>query len=159
MRELNSFSITKTSLHILNLITLKTESFSIKKKETLFDCLKPSVTLENYITRMQHWIQYPEQELLAAMIYIDRIVRKHPWFFVTSKNIFSLLAMTMIVADKFWNDDYMSNSDYAIVVGLSDERFNDLEAFLLILLDFDLYIKPEYYEEYLNKMRAWKMKK
>ena len=49
----------------------------------------------------------------------------------------------MILADKFFSDEFLKNTDYALVGGISTKEANVLEHELLKLLEFDLFIDEE----------------
>ena len=56
------------------------------------------------------------------------------------------------MAIKYNEDDYYSNKYYARVGGISLCELNELEYYLLILLEFDVFIDEEVYEKYENQL-------
>ncbi len=58
----------------------------------------------------------------------------------------------MLLAIKYNEDDYYSNKYYARVGGISLCELNELEYYLLILLEFDVFIDHEVYEKYENQL-------
>jgi hypothetical protein len=58
----------------------------------------------------------------------------------------------MLLAIKYNEDDYYSNKYYARVGGISLCELNELEYYLLILLEFDVFIDEEVYEKYENQL-------
>ena len=62
----------------------------------------------------------------------------------------------MMVADKYWNDEYLTNDDYSLIGGLDRRNTNKLERELLALLEFKLYIDDQAYETYVNKLQRFK---
>ena len=63
--------------------------------------------------------------------------------------------LCIVVADKFWSDVYLTNSDYASIGGLAVDELNKLEHEVLALLGFDLYIDGAMYEDYYRKLRLF----
>jgi hypothetical protein len=58
----------------------------------------------------------------------------------------------MLLAIKYNEDDYYSNKYYARVGGISLCELNELEYYLLILLEFDIFIDDDVYEKYENQL-------
>ena len=58
----------------------------------------------------------------------------------------------MLLAIKYNEDDYYSNKYYARVGGISLCELNELEYYLLILLEFDIFIDDVVYEKYENQL-------
>lgn len=58
----------------------------------------------------------------------------------------------MLLAIKYNEDDYYSNKYYARVGGISLCELNELEYYLLILLEFDVFIDDDVYEKYENQL-------
>ena len=58
----------------------------------------------------------------------------------------------MVLAIKYNEDDYYSNKYYAKVGGIALCELNELEYYLLILLEFDVFIDEEVYEKYENQL-------
>jgi hypothetical protein len=58
----------------------------------------------------------------------------------------------MLLAIKYNEDYYYSNKYYARVGGISLCELNELEYYLLILLEFDIFIDDDVYEKYENQL-------
>uniref|UniRef100_A0A7S4QEV9 Cyclin n=2 Tax=Alexandrium monilatum TaxID=311494 RepID=A0A7S4QEV9_9DINO len=82
-------------------------------------------------------------------MYMDRVVNNHrPEFTICSLNIHRLLVTSIVLAAKFYDDIYYSNTFYAKVAGLRTKELNALEALLLKKLGWQLHVQPREYEQY-----------
>lgn len=64
---------------------------------------------------------------------------------------------TLILAIKFNEDDYFSNEFYAKVGGITNPEFNRLESETFKLLDHNLWINLNLYEEYEIYLKKYKI--
>ncbi len=142
----------------------------------------PPISITEYIHRATRYIKCDDAVLIVALMYIDRVVSRNPEFMVCSCNIhrfgficgcggginFSyslinlyeynhnrLVFLGIVVADKLYSDEYMSNQDYAAIGGLSLAEINLLEHEFMALIGFDLYISEERYDAYYQKLDAF----
>ncbi len=51
---------------------------------------------------------------VLALVYIDRIIQSNPSFMVNSLNIHRLLITSVMLAAKFFDDQYFNNAYYAV---------------------------------------------
>eukprot|EP00826_Nyctotherus_ovalis_P065138 TRINITY_DN9569_c0_g5_i1.p1 TRINITY_DN9569_c0_g5~~TRINITY_DN9569_c0_g5_i1.p1 ORF type:complete len:159 (-),score=38.52 TRINITY_DN9569_c0_g5_i1:159-635(-) len=101
----------------------------------------PTISLDNYIERLKLYINCENVTFSVALIYLQRVQRKNENFLLTPYNVHRLFLSCVIVADKYLNDEFLKNSDYAQIGGVSNEELNALEHQLLKLLDFDLFVR------------------
>lgn len=59
-----------------------------------------------------------------------------------------------MIAAKFFDDVFYSNSFYASVGGIRTKEINLLELQFLTLLDYNLYVTPREYDQYLRNVLA-----
>lgn len=100
-----------------------------------------SVPFGDFLQAMQELLDhcgFHRKVLGMAAMYILRIDRQR--LKVTWKNINRLLLASLLLAIKYWEDDNMSNRQYAALVGLELRDINDLESLFLRLIDYRLYI-------------------
>lgn len=57
-----------------------------------------------------------------------------------------------MVAAKFFDEEYFSNSFYAKIGGISLEDMNRLEVEFLNLIDYKLYVEEKIFYQYQEKM-------
>eukprot|EP01056_Protomagalhaensia_sp_Gyna25_P002587 Protomagalhaensia_sp_Gyna_25__2586@NODE_246_length_4207_cov_20_933781_g189_i0_p1_GENE_NODE_246_length_4207_cov_20_933781_g189_i0NODE_246_length_4207_cov_20_933781_g189_i0_p1_ORF_typecomplete_len390_score7_10Cyclin/PF08613_11/5_9e35Cyclin_N/PF00134_23/7_8e08_NODE_246_length_4207_cov_20_933781_g189_i028314000 len=120
------------------------------EKQFRFDAVTvPQVPIADYLERLRCFFLCSPECFVLAMIYIDRLVRLYDGKVVLSSlNIHRILVTAVMIAAKFFDDVYYSNSFYAKIGGLSLEEMNVLESHFLHLIKYDLYVSPREYERY-----------
>eukprot|EP01053_Blabericola_migrator_P006407 Blabericola_migrator_1__6406@NODE_322_length_9825_cov_103_602685_g259_i1_p3_GENE_NODE_322_length_9825_cov_103_602685_g259_i1NODE_322_length_9825_cov_103_602685_g259_i1_p3_ORF_typecomplete_len397_score18_95Cyclin/PF08613_11/1_3e34Cyclin_N/PF00134_23/6_7e08_NODE_322_length_9825_cov_103_602685_g259_i124823672 len=124
------------------------------EKQFRFDAVTvPLVGIGEYLERLRSFFLCSPECFVLAMIYMDRLVRLYDGKVVLcSLNIHRILVTAVMVAAKFFDDVYYSNSFYAKVGGLSLEEMNVLESHFLHLIKYDLYVSPREYERYRHNV-------
>ncbi|KAH3765157.1 cyclin, N-terminal domain protein [Pelomyxa schiedti] len=124
-------------------------------QNTAFEAARvPGITLESYIKRLEQYSGCNRTTMVAALVFIDRILEKNPLFFLTEKNAHRLLLSCLVTALKFYEDSFYSNKFYAKVGGVSMLEMNALELTQLKMVQFDLYITPESFAQYDDAVTA-----
>mmetsp|Transcript_29711 Transcript_29711/g.52972 ORF Transcript_29711/g.52972 Transcript_29711/m.52972 type:complete len:151 (+) Transcript_29711:148-600(+) len=112
----------------------------------------PSITVRNYIQRLDKYMLCSPECFVLALIYIDRVSTKSQEFAVNSLSIHRALLTGLVVAAKFFEDKFYTNSYYARVGGISTLELNRLERQFLGSLDFALYVSEEEYTSYFERL-------
>jgi hypothetical protein len=124
-------------------------SKSAAKSQTCFDGVKPPpIALADYIERIYTYVPCSAECYVLALVYIDRILQRHPEFQVTPLNVHRLFITAIVVATKFQDDKYFSNAYYSRVGGVHVKELNMLEVRFLKLVGFNLCVNPDEYENY-----------
>lgn len=89
---------------------------------------------------------------MLALVYIDRIIKTNYSFAVSSLNVHRLLIVSVMLAAKFFDDQYYNNAYYAQIGGVSCEEINSLEVEFLFMINFSLYVSRETYDQYINEL-------
>ena len=58
----------------------------------------------------------------------------------------------IVVAIKFWDDEYYKKKSYAEIGGVNNRDLNRLEAKFLHYLNYDLTVTPEVFERYTKEL-------
>jgi len=120
---------------------------------SVFDSKRiPSITMNDYLNRINYYTSCSLSCYVVALIYIDKLLQKNPHLILTAINIHRITLSAIILAIKYIDDLYMSNSVYAKIGGVSLAELNYMEAGMLLLLNYELYIDPRTYFEYLNEL-------
>jgi hypothetical protein len=120
---------------------------------TSFDGVKPPpIELQQYIQRLYSFIPCSSQCFVYAIVYVDRILRMNPRFKLSDLNVHRTFFTALVVASKFYDDEYYSNSWYGRVGGVCAKELNILEASFLKLIQFRCSVSPEEYEMYLSSV-------
>lgn len=96
---------------------------------------------------------------VIAMILLDRIQTRNPGFVISSNNIHKLLLSAIVVAAKYQDDDTYLNTYYAKIGGLTLAELNQLELEFLLMIEFEVYIDDEVYNQYNSKLTGYLHKK
>jgi len=105
----------------------------------------PKLAVCAYLERIAEYYNCSNQCLVCSLVYIDRMVRLHPEFVVSPLNVHRLIAVSMMLAAKFWDDRFYSNSYYAKVAGLRVQEMCALEAQFLKLIEWQLLVQADDY--------------
>jgi hypothetical protein len=113
----------------------------------------PSISIKDYLTRIAKYGSCSSECFVLALVYIDRIIKSNQTaFVVNSLSIHRLLITSVMVAAKFFDDQYFNNSYYAKVGGLSTEEINRLEVDFLFMNGFSLSVTTEIFRQYHNEL-------
>lgn len=116
---------------------------------TSFHCVRaPGVSIRDYLGRIRKFFGCSLECYVMGLLYIDRLIKRHPNIVVSRLSCHRLLICSMMLAAKFQDDVFYANSFYAKVGGLRVQELNNLEAKMVQLLDFRLCISPEEFELY-----------
>jgi len=114
----------------------------------------PQVSLSSYASRIKKFFRCTDECFVLCLVFIDRIVKSHPEIQVTELTCHRLLLISSVVAAKFHDDEYASNSYFAKVGGIEASELNALEAEFMELINWRLFVKASDYDWYLNALRG-----
>lgn len=121
------------------------------QRVTRFHAVRAShLSVHDYLMRIATYFQCSHECFVLSLVYIDRIVKLHPEFTISTLNIHRLLVTSVMLSAKFFDDVYYSNAYYAKVGGVRTNELNALETLFLKLIEWRLHVLPEEYEEYRN---------
>ena len=107
----------------------------------------PNISLEYYIMHLFKYTNMSISSLILAIIYIDQFCEKFRYA-LTIHNIFRILLIFVYISIKL-NEDYNIKSDfYAKIAGVSIKDLNALEYRMCVAMNFDFYVKTDYYQQY-----------
>ena len=93
---------------------------------TKFDAsYNPNITILSYLKRIIKYANCHESCFIIMLIYIDRLIERKS-FIITNMNIHRLLITSVMLAIKFYEDDYYKNTFYARLGGISGLEINYL---------------------------------
>mmetsp|Transcript_27799 Transcript_27799/g.80607 ORF Transcript_27799/g.80607 Transcript_27799/m.80607 type:complete len:304 (-) Transcript_27799:632-1543(-) len=106
----------------------------------------PPISIEDYLARLAEYYNCSDACLVLALVYIDRAVKYQPQLVIGPLNVHRMLAVALMLAAKFHDDVYYSNSYYGKVAGMSVTEMNRLEETFLKMLRWKLLVQPVEYE-------------
>jgi hypothetical protein len=94
----------------------KTTAANANQYITKFHALRPpAIGIKDYLHRVAKYAACSGECFVLCLVYIDRIIQSNPNFIVTSLNIHRLLITSIMLAAKFFDDQYYNNTYYAKV--------------------------------------------
>ncbi|CBK20800.2 uncharacterized protein [Blastocystis hominis] len=84
---------------------------------------------------------------LLSLIYINRVIRINR-FIINTYSVHRLILTSMMVAAKYFDDVYYTNTFYAEVGGISVNEINNLEVDFLCRIGFNLFVSTEEFRQY-----------
>ena len=125
-----------------------------------FLCSKeiPKISITDYVRRFIKNTKPEPSTLILGVIYFDRICCNGN-FILSFLNVYKLLLISLILAIKFNEEYFETNEFYGRVGGLNNKSINKLEIKVLQILNYNLYVKQDIYENYLSQFSAFLLKK
>lgn len=111
----------------------------------------PSISVKSYLERIAKYARCSGECFVLALIYIDRLIQKSNCV-ITSLSVHRILMTSVLLAIKFYDDHYYTNSYYAKIGGMPTKEINLLEVEFLRLVNFTLYVEPHEYQEYHSQL-------
>ena len=159
--EKEEFNIISSIAIIADLLVNICEENKTKKSKNNF-LLKsftnkniPSISVKDYLLRLQKHSKVNESTIILILIYIDRVCNMNH-FIITYYNIHKLILAAFILAIKYNEDNYYSMSYYSKVGGISLTELKHLELELLIMIRYKLYIQIQLFDKYYNDLMSLK---
>ena len=144
---------------IIKSITLNLKDIikeNIKNKQTklikydLFYIGKlPPISIEDYINRIFKNTKMNMSTLIISVIYIDRFCELNGYI-LSFKNIHRLILAACLLSIKFNEDISVSTKYYADIAGISVYELNNLEFYLIVKLQFSLFVDYDIYQKYFE---------
>jgi hypothetical protein len=126
---------------------IKNEHLEKQKKLSFHSKNPASISVGGYLERLLKYTHIEESTLIIALIYIDRICEFNNIYLVDS-NIHRVMFTGIIMAIKYNEDDFYTNSYYSKVGGISTRELNLLEYEFVKLLKYNLFINRQTYDKY-----------
>ena len=106
----------------------------------------PSLSLFDYLQRILKYVKIELSTLIIAMIYIDRICREK--VFLNEYNIHRVMLISIYMAYIYNEDKVFDNKYLALVSGLSKAEMMTLQEDFLDLIEFNLFVSDDVFEQY-----------
>ena len=125
--------------------------------EARLQLLRSTPTVENiyeFIKALFDCAQFSPECCIVALVYINRIVAfselpLHP------TNWRPLILCSLLVAQKVWDDKYLSNSDFAFIYPFFvTKEINLLEKKFLEMIQYNVTVKSAVYAKYYFALRG-----
>ena len=143
-------AISKTLTTILeNNKNLKNYKDILKKQSKMYFSANsiPSISIKDYLIRIQSYSGLEKSTLIMSLILIDRMCKRSN-VVLTIYNIHRILFSSVVISIKYNEDSYYDNTFYAQIAGVKPNELKLLEYQFLELNDFNVYVKDVEYEQY-----------
>ncbi|KAH3743936.1 Pho cyclin 6/7 [Pelomyxa schiedti] len=111
----------------------------------------PKISVLDYMRRIAKYCPCAAHVFIVMCIYIDRVTRVH--VMLTPTTVHRLILAAFVISMKFYSDKYYKNSYNARVGGVDLEELNFLERSMLFMMDFNLVITPEDFQQYSDMIQ------
>jgi len=129
-----------------------TQMVAVSSNEYRMTCFHavrpPAMSIQDYFARIQRFFGCSGSCYVLGLLYLDRLMKRHPDYGMSSLSVHRLLITSIMVAAKFNDDVFYSNAYYAKVGGVKIPEINGLEFRFVQLLNWELHVQPEEYEVY-----------
>ena len=88
---------------------------------------------------------------VLALVYIDRLIARNG-LALTSLNVHRVIITAVMLAAKFFDDQYYNNAYYAKVGGIPCVEINALELEMLFSCGFSLAVTSDVFERYFSEL-------
>eukprot|EP00164_Ancoracysta_twista_P007516 GFYU01010676.1.p1 GENE.GFYU01010676.1~~GFYU01010676.1.p1 ORF type:complete len:178 (-),score=28.89 GFYU01010676.1:209-742(-) len=138
---------------VLNQLTLRNDKHGFDPgKVTIFHALKPpAISIRSYLERIFKYASCSPECFVLALVYVDRIIQRNQML-ITSLNVHRLIITSIMVAAKFFDDNYYNNAYYARVGGVPTTELNSLELEFLFLINFSLHVPSDIFQKYREEL-------
>lgn len=125
--------------------------------------VKPSISIGDYLERIDRFVLCEENTWILSIIYVDRFVHyrrsaQNYFFLLCDFNVHLILAMSILTAVKVHQEidrhRHPHHTTFAKIFGISSERLNCLERLFLSWMQWDLQVLPEQFEQYATAIRS-----
>ena len=156
-KDLNSTIITSIILNLKELIEENEQKNNNKKNyRDIFYLPKiPIISLDDYVRRLFIMTKMEISSLIISIMYIDRFCDKFDYV-LNLYNIYKLILVTCLISIKYNEDIFIGTKQYSEIAGVSVRDLNILEYQMFVLLDYNLFIENEYYQQYYDYFLKYK---
>ena len=107
----------------------------------------PSISINDYLIRIQTYSEIEKSTLILALILIDHICKKAE-LILTYYNIHRLLFGAILISIKYNEDTYYDNKFYSEIAGVKLKELKLIEYNFLELSDFNVFVNEKEYNQY-----------
>lgn len=107
----------------------------------------PQISVEEYLSRWSHHSGAGAEAIVLALMYIQR-----SGVVLNALTVHRLLLAALVLAAKYRNDEFFTNTFYGVVGGVSVEEVNRLEVALLEKVDWTLGVTSSEFDTMCAKL-------
>lgn len=146
--NLKNHIISAIALNLKDLIEENKKNNNFFWKDNIFYLEQiPPISLEDYIRHLVKYTDMNISTLILSIIYIDQFCEKYRYI-LSLNNIYRLLLISVFISQKFNEDVMVDAKTYANIAGVSLDDLKMLELQMCTALNFEFFVKSEYYQQY-----------
>ena len=127
----------------------------LKQKNMIFSANPiPKISIYDYLIRINKYSEIETSTLICSLILIDHISQSSD-IILTYYNIHRIIFAAVLASIKYNEDSFYDNKFYAEIAGVKLKELKMIEYTFLELIDFNMFIKTEEYEEYRNYLEKF----
>ena len=123
------------------------EKKTLQKNMSFNSNKKPSLSIKDYLYRIQNYTEAEDNTLIIALMYIDRLSQISS-IILTPYNIHRILFVSVLLAIKYNEDVCFGFDFYAKIAGVPIKELKKMESDFVYLIKFKFYINKEEFEKY-----------
>ena len=123
------------------------EKVNSQKDMSFTSYKKPSLSIKDYLFRIQNYTEAEDNTIIIALMYIDRLSDISS-VLLTPYNVHRILFVSVLLAIKY-NEDICFNFDfYAKIAGMPISDLKKMERDFVYLIKFKFYIDKDEFEKF-----------
>lgn len=123
------------------------EKVSSQKNQSFTSYNKPSLSIREYLMRIQYYSEAEDNTFIVGLIYIDRVSELSS-IILTPYNIHRVLFTALFLAIKYNEDVNFDDIFYSKVSGMGIKEVKKLERDFVDLIGFQFFVKKEEFLKY-----------
>ena len=123
------------------------EKLSSQKNMPFTSYNKPSLSIREYLYRIQTYTEAEDNTIIIGLMYIDRIC-EHSSVVLTPYNIHRIIFVSILMAIKYNEDINFGFDFYAKIAGLPIKELKILEHNFIDLIKFHFFVDKDEFEKY-----------
>jgi hypothetical protein len=108
------------------------------------------ISFDDYVTRIAAYTGASDECFILALVYIDRFITQYPTFRLNHFSHHRTFLAALLVAIKFQDDVYISNTTLAKIGGIPLAELNALELTFVSGIDYNCHVDSAEYRRYLG---------
>jgi len=124
---------------------------------TVFDAQDiPPISIQDYLIRIMTYSRSTSRNIVMSLSFIDKLSNDDNCpITLTRHNIHRLLAISLMVASKFYEDFYIDNESWATIAGVNLQEINRLESKFLAYINFDINTRLDWFLNYVQLLLSY----
>ena len=113
----------------------------------------PKISFDKILFKLKNELDLSDNIFLLGLFYLDKIKKKER---ITEFNVYLISIVIIRLADKYLEDKIYFNDFWAKFLNIDLKRFNYYEYYMLVLLDFNLYINCSIFNKRKKYLKSLK---